>query len=172
MIGREEGHDGIGYVDPRDRPRDAGCQRAMNLDRVLCVTATLILLCRSGPIGASDDGRVLVDMPAMMQEHMLANMRDHLAALHGIIAGIAVGDLDGAAQTAESRLGMSALESHGAAHMAGFMPEGMRAIGGKMHHAASRFALLAQEGDGVALWPALAELSAACVACHAAYRIR
>jgi hypothetical protein len=81
-------------------------------------------------------------------------------------------ELDKAAEVAESRLGMSSLESHGARHMAKFMPEGMRQAGTSMHKAASRFALKAQEGEALAAYKVLSEVTLACVACHTGYRIR
>ena len=80
--------------------------------------------------------------------------------------------LDEAAEIAESRLGMSSLKSHGASHMAKFMPKGMRQAGTSMHRAASRFALKAQEGDVLSAYKALPEVTSACVACHSGYRIR
>ena len=80
--------------------------------------------------------------------------------------------LDDAAEVAESRIGMSSLKSHDASHMAMFMPEGMRNAGSEMHHAASRFALKAQEGDALAAYSALSKVTSACVACHSTYRIR
>lgn len=127
----------------------------------------------------ADDGRELVSLPPMMQDHMLANMRDHLASLNEILALLAVEKYDQAASVAEKRLGMSSLGLHGAAHMAPYMPEPMRAAGEAMHHAASRFALSAQDADiersydGMRnLAGALGEITAACTACHAAYRIR
>jgi cytochrome c556 len=55
------------------------------------------------------------------------------------------------------------------------MPKGMQEIGTQMHHAASRFAVAAENaavGDDVR--PALAALGDVmrqCVACHAAYRL-
>jgi hypothetical protein len=81
-------------------------------------------------------------------------------------------ELDKAADVAESRLGMSSLKAHGASHMAKFMPEGMRDAGTRMHQAASRFAIKAQEGEPLPAYKALADVTAACVACHASYRIR
>jgi cytochrome c556 len=117
------------------------------------------------------DKRQKIRLPAMMREHMLANMRDHLQALQEIQTALAEGKLDLAADVAERRLGMSSLEAHGAAHMAPYMPQPMREIGTEMHHAASRFARSAQEGD---LAKALADLSGItrqCVACHASYRV-
>jgi len=108
----------------------------------------------------------------MMQQHMLSNMRDHLAAINEILGLLGSDQLDQAAETAEHRLGMSSLQSHGASHMAGLMPEGMRQAGTSMHKAASRFALKAQEGDALAAYRALTDITSACVACHSGYRIK
>jgi len=118
------------------------------------------------------DERVLVNMPPMMQEHMLGNMRDHLRAVNDILAALAAGDGTRAAEVAEYRLGMSSLDSHGAAHMAPLMPPGMREAGTAMHTAASRFARVAEEGDLQQGYRVLQEVTAACVACHSGYRIR
>jgi cytochrome c556 len=120
---------------------------------------------------ASKDARKLVRLPAQMRTHMLSNMRDHLVALHEIQAALAAGKLEQAADVAESRIGMSSLASHGGAHMAPYMPQPMQDIGTEMHHAASRLARSAHEGD---VKKALTDLSAVtqqCVACHAAYRV-
>jgi len=121
---------------------------------------------------ANKDPRQLVQFPEIMQSHMMANMRDHLAAINEIIVSLGNDELDTAADIAEYRLGMSALESHGAKHRARFMPEGMRQAGTEMHHAASRFARTAQEGDLTATVKALPTITQACVACHSGYRIR
>lgn len=134
--------------------------------------AMLLVVCVAKTSVANEDMRQLVEFPEMMQQHMLTNMRDHLAAINQILEEMAMSELDNAADIAEARLGMSSLESHGANHMAGFMPEGMQSAGTAMHRSASRFALRAEEGDAVAAYKALAEVTATCVACHSAYRIR
>lgn len=127
----------------------------------------------------AEDSRQLVELPAMMQEHMLANMRDHLRALDEILAYLSEGNVDEAGKIAENRLGMSSLETHGAAHLAQYMPEGMAAAGTEMHHAASRFVIAAQNAElnpGLdaqrEVYEALHEVTAACNACHLSYRIR
>jgi cytochrome c556 len=122
------------------------------------------------------DTRQPVELPAMMREHMLANMRDHLTALAEIQAALAAGKYEQAADVAEQRIGMSSLERHGASHMAPYMPKAMQDIGTNMHRAASRFARAAQEA-GVAKEPAraigaLAEVTQQCVACHASFRLK
>ena len=135
-------------------------------------TLGLALLLIATSAGGAGDTRVPVELPPMMQQHMLANMRDHLETLDALLGHLAKDKLDAAADLAEQRLGMSSLDDHGAAHMAQFMPEGMRAAGTAMHRAASRFARVAVEGDRDRALAALREVSAACVACHSGYRIR
>ena len=126
-----------------------------------------------------DDSRELVKLPAMMQEHMLGNMRDHLVTLNAVIGHVADGEFDQAAKLVEARLGMSSLGLHGAAHMAPFMPKPMQDAGTAMHHAASRLAIVL-ENTGVSptvdsmrqVNRALHEVTSACTGCHASYRIR
>ena len=120
----------------------------------------------------ADDSREMVELPEMMQQHMLHNMRDHMASINEILGDLAAGEPARAAEVAESRLGMSSLGLHNASHMAKFMPEEMQQIGTRMHRAASRFALKAQEGDVLAAYRMVSDITANCVACHAAYRIR
>lgn len=127
------------------------------------------------PAFAEDgDRRELVEMPAPMTQHMLGNMRDHLVAITEIQRAIGSGDFQGAGEIAERRLGLSSLASHGASHMAPFMPQPMQDIGTQMHKAASQFALVAQEasadGNAQRAIASLSRLTEQCVACHAAYR--
>ncbi len=133
----------------------------------------LLITCSASQLQADD--RTRVEFPPMMREHMLGNMRDHLTALQEITASLASGKYDQAADVAESRLGMSSMALHGAAHMSKIMPKEMAAIGTKMHHAASRFALSARDADidggmGKA-FGALSEVMQQCVACHSSYRV-
>jgi hypothetical protein len=123
----------------------------------------------------AEDTRQPVELPPLMQAHMLANMRDHLVALQTITRQLAEGQYEAAAETAENRLGMSAMQAHGAARMAPFMPEPMRVIGSAMHHAASRFAIAARDaevtGDLGAAFGALSQVMQQCVACHEGFRV-
>lgn len=145
------------------------------MKRILSVLLAVSLSGWAVPGGAADP-RVVVELPAMMREHMLANMRDHLLALAEIQQQLAQGAFDDAAKTAETRLGLSSLGTHGASHMAPMMPAAMRDIGTRMHRAASRFALVAQESgvddDTRRALSALADVTRQCVACHTAYRVR
>ncbi len=135
------------------------------------ILASILLIFIGKPAMADEDPRQMVELPKMMQQHMMANMRDHLVTINEILIHMSNDRLDEAAELAESRLGMSSLKSHKASHMAKFMPEGMQQIGSGMHRAASRFALKVQEGDPLPAYRVLSEVTSSCVACHSAYRI-
>lgn len=143
--------------------------------RVLMFIAVLVFL---APVTsrAAPDTRVAVELPPPMRVHMLANMRDHLVALHEIQAALARYEAGRAAGIAEQRIGMSSLDSHGAGHMAPYMPKPMQDIGTHMHRAASRFARVAEEAgvrrDLRPALQALSEVTRQCVACHAGYRLK
>ena len=113
---------------------------------IYSIVSTLLVLI--GAISsAHSEARQLVELPEMMQQHMMSNMRDHLQTINQILIYPGNDEMDMAADLAEQNLGMSSLDLHGASHLAKFMPEGMREAGTNMHKTASRFALTAQEGD-------------------------
>lgn len=138
------------------------------------ITAIVLLPIMTNVAMASDDSRQLVELPTMMRQHMLGNMRDHLQALAEIQQELSRGNYEKAGEIAEQRIGMSSMASHGASHMAPFMPKQMQEIGTQMHREASRFAVIAQEsavdGDARRAIAGLAAVTQQCVACHAAYR--
>jgi hypothetical protein len=122
------------------------------------------------------DARELVAFPEPMRVHTLANMRDHLQTLQQINAALGRGDFDAASTLAETRLGMTSLAMHDAAHLAAYMPKPMQEMGSAMHASASRFAIAAQDAGATHdVRPALAALDGVmrqCVACHATYRLQ
>lgn len=141
----------------------------------------ITLLCgiSLGTVAAGEDTRELVELPPMMQEHMLANMRDHLAALDEILGELAEGRIEQASEISEARLGMTSMSLHGAEQLGKFMPQAMAEIGTQMHHAASRFVIAAQDAElepgkdaQRKVYRALQEVTQNCNACHQAYRIR
>lgn len=141
------------------------------------LAAGLLFAASSGR--AQEDNRQLVELPEMMQQHMLSNMRDHLRALEEILANLAEGNADKAAAVAEKRLGMSSLSRHGAAHLAQFLPKAMKDAGTQMHKSASQFTVKVQNAEVTqgtdaqrAVYGALQKVIANCNACHQAYRIR
>lgn len=139
-----------------------------NIITICAVLATLL----ASSLPSQADSREMVELPEMMRTHMLGNMRDHMAAINEILEHLSKDELEKAADVAESRLGFSSLESHGASHIAKFMPEGMSAAGTAMHRAASQFARIAQEGEVLPAYQKLKDITAACVACHSGYKVR
>lgn len=122
------------------------------------------------------DARQLVAMPAAAQAIMRDDMLDHLAALNEVLGYLADGKLDAAAETAETRIGRSAMgRNMGKARGMGpgrFMPDAMRNLGWGMHDAASEFAQVAKGGDKLKAYAALQPVMASCVACHLSFRTR
>ena len=129
--------------------------------------------------GMSEDTRQLVTLPAPMQQHMLANMRDHLATLNEAVGDIGAGKFEDASKLLEARLGMSSLPLHQATEMAPYFPQPMQDAGTSMHRAASRLAVALQDASVARTFESmqqvdadLHEVTSACVACHSGYRIR
>ena len=144
----------------------------------LAMTA-VILAAMAGVAPAADDVREQVKLPAMMREHMLGNMRDHLLTLNQILGDVSDAKFDAAAKIAEARLGMSSLTFHDAEHMAPFMPKPMQEMGTSMHRAASRLVIVLQDAavtpDADSLRKVVGALHAvttACTSCHASYRLQ
>lgn len=122
------------------------------------------------------DARQLVSMPELPRSLMRSDMQDHLAALNEIIGYLAENNLTAAAETAEKRMGQSAMGKH--AYIARgqgpgrFMPDTMRQMGWNMHDAATAFAKVAKSGDQAKSLAALQQLTSSCVACHMSFRTR
>ncbi len=78
----------------------------MNKLLVLCLS---VLMEFAVPVHAGEpaDPRKKIDMPAMMQDHMKRNMRDHLQALSEIEETLGASLYSKAVDIAEQRLGMS-----------------------------------------------------------------
>ena len=118
------------------------------------------------------DTRVMVELPAPMKAHMLKNMRAHLTVIDRLLLLLSEEQFDAAADLAESELGMSSLNKHGASHIAPYYPKGMQQAGTQMHRSASQFSRIAQEGEILASYKALRNITAACTGCHAGYRVQ
>lgn len=117
------------------------------MNRSLLIITGILLASASMPAShAQQDNRQLVELPAMMQEHMLANMRDHLATIDAVLAALAQGQAERAAELAEQHLGMSSLGRHGAVHMAS--ADAAADAGDRNEHAPGSKSLCAQGTGG------------------------
>ena len=154
------------------------CQ--MNRKTRMALACCLFLL--TPPMAAAEpdnvpaDARQLVVMPDAARAIMRSDMLDHLAALNEITGYLAEKNLEAAAETAEQRIGNSAIGKHAAmARGQGpgrFMPDAMRQLGWGMHSAASEFALVVKQGDQASTYAALQKIMSSCVACHMSFRTR
>lgn len=124
----------------------------------------------------SADTRQTVDFSPRDKQATLRDMRSHLMAISDIQAALSKGDFEIAAHIADSRLGLSSTQQGGMLESARHMPSGMRQLGFAMHKSASQFAIAAQDasvsGDVRPALAALANITANCVACHAAYKFK
>lgn len=133
-------------------------------------------LAQAQPPAPPQDTRQLVDMPDLPRSLMRSDMQDHLMALNEIIGYLAENKLAAAAETAEKRMGQSAMGKH--AYIARgqgpgrFMPDTMRQMGWNMHDAATEFAKVAKSGDQAKAMAALQQVTSSCVACHMSFRTR
>ena len=165
------------------------------------MTHTLSLLTAlfiaNSPVLAQEmsDPRQVVEMPPEMKQMFLKNMRGHMESLDKIIAALAVEDLSGAADIAENSMGVghgkkrqcddANKEEHQHGHSAHkgekehkgkgfgqFMPTEMKSMGMGLHTAANEFATVARQGNMGEAYKALRQVSASCVACHKAFRVK
>ncbi len=114
------------------------------------------------------DARTPLPLMAMMAEHQKRNMRDHLAAVQQIVAGLAADDMTEVA-TAARRIGYSDAMAQMCQHM-GAGAAGFTEMALAFHRTADTIAEAAQRGDREAATTALAATLRTCVGCHATYR--
>jgi hypothetical protein len=114
------------------------------------------------------DTRTPVPLTAMIGEHQKRNMRDHLAAVHEIVAALAADDLS-AVEKAARRIGYSDSMAQMCQHMGAGAP-GFTDMALAFHRTADTIAAAAERGDRQAATAALAATLSTCVGCHAAYK--
>ena len=124
-----------------------------------------------------NDTRQEVVFPAQVYEHTLKSMREHLEAVHAVIAAIGTGDFENASEAAERGLGIG--HQHGPDGLQSghaYMPIGMRKLGHQMHMNARDLVITLRNAevtdDSQKIMQSLQSVTAQCVACHQAYRLK
>jgi hypothetical protein len=124
----------------------------------------------------AEDTRQLVTLPDPAKEVLRQEMLDNLMAVNEVLSLLAEGKVKEAGQSAETRLGVSAMGKNRArppeARPGSHMPPAMHEIGLAGHRAATAFAEAAATGDRDKALAKLPELTGNCVACHFSYRTR
>ena len=131
----------------------------------------------SGPNAAPtlpvEDTRPLVHLKPETVSLLRADMRGMLAAFSNVLSLVGDGKKKEAAAILENDLGMSAMKNHpGMMKASQELPENVRMLGMEMHKAASRLAKNIDSMNPSAIDRGLGEVSAGCVSCHMAYRVR
>jgi len=117
---------------------------------------------------SAGDTRQPLPLLAMMAEHQKQNMREHLAAVQGIVAAIARDDMDAVAKAA-APIGYSEAMGQMCEHMGAAAP-GFTAMALNFHHTADTIGEAARRGDRAGVLSALDRTLQTCVTCHGGYR--
>ena len=138
--------------------------------------ALVFALFLASTAAVADDPRQLASMPPAAQEALRQEMLANLMALNEVLSLVAENKIRQAGEVAEAKLGLSAMGKHRdlpfEARPGPHMPPAMHRIGMEGHKAASAFARAAADGDRAKALAALPAVTAGCVSCHHAYRIR
>ena len=118
------------------------------------------------------DLRTLVEMPENVRMILQGDMLDHLAVMNEINRHLSENDLRSAADVAAAGMGPNLLSKYQNADMrpGKYMPLEMREIGWELHKAATRFAIVARQGNWQKTLLAYQHITSACVACHYSFR--
>jgi len=132
----------------------------------------------SQPHGASkqeaptlSDTRVPLRLPAPVQEGMRLTMREHLEALHAIVAALAREDYEKAAAVAHEDLGFPKHHQAMQREAGATFPPKYHELAMVHHQVAEDLAGIIPSKDMKKILPHLEKTMKACVACHQAYKL-
>jgi hypothetical protein len=136
----------------------------------LALTAALYVFLVRGSVAPASDGRTAILLDPGERDLVLTEMRGFLVATRDILVAATKGDPGGVAKAARA-VGVAAQRGVPASLM-GKLPLGFKQLGFDTHGRFDQLALDAESlGDTNQLLTALGDLTANCVACHAAFRI-
>lgn len=113
------------------------------------------------------DSRTSLNLPAPMGRKQLTMMREHLQAVHDIIAYIAAGEFDDASKTAHEKLGLTP-EMKNMCNM--FGNDDFRSLGLAFHQSADELGEVLKSKDVNRSLQALHKTMNYCISCHATFR--
>lgn len=154
------------------------CRAKSEASAAVAGSVTAAPLARAGAPATSDaraaleriDTRTPLPLLPMMAHHQKQNMRDHLAAVQEIIAGVATKDF-GAIEKAAARIGFSESMGQMCSHLGAGAP-GFTDAALRFHHVADRIGEAARGRDADAVLTSLGETLNHCTGCHAQYKQR
>ncbi|PCH83955.1 MAG: cytochrome C [Piscirickettsiaceae bacterium] len=113
------------------------------------------------------DTRISLNLPPMMKQHQLSNMRGHLDAIRNIIGSLSEEDFAAASNIASQQLGSTKKMM---AMCNSFDNEEFKTMGLAFHKSADRLAETLKEGNIKTSLRALKTTMNSCVSCHATFR--
>ncbi len=120
-----------------------------------------------GKGGSSEDSRISLNLPPMMKQHQLANMRAHLDAVRQIVSSIAEDDFNGASEIAAQQLGSNKRMMK----MCNMIEnEAFKGMGLAFHKSGDDLAKTLKTGNLKESLRALNNTMNYCVSCHATFR--
>lgn len=114
-----------------------------------------------------EDNRISLNLPPMMKQHQLKNMRNHLDALKRIVAAIGEDDFNGASKIASGELGMTEKMTKMCTMIDN---KAFKEMGLAFHESGDELAKTLKTGDIKASLRALNKTMSYCVSCHATFR--
>jgi len=115
----------------------------------------------------SDDTRISLELPPMMKQHQLSNMRGHVEAVRNIIGLIADKEFDKASEVAHSQLGLTEQMKKMCSM---FNNADFRQLGFAFHNSADQLAIVLKTKNTQQSLQALNTTMHYCVQCHATFR--
>ena len=115
------------------------------------------------------DGRIDLRLTAEERAQFLAEMRQMLASIQGILEGIGSGDRERIAAAARQSGNTMARATPDAVRAK--MPPEFRAIGGPTHMLFEELAIRAESDEMEMIAAQASEVMKQCLACHAAFRV-
>lgn len=142
----------------------------VDMARGLCAALILLFGVAAHAEGADapQDGRTRLGLDEAERAVFLMEMRQMLASIQGVIAGIGNGDRARIADAA--RYSGNRMARATPASVRARLPESFRALGGPTHMAFEELVVRAETDDMDALATLTGDLMQRCLACHAQFR--
>jgi hypothetical protein len=140
----------------------------MHKPLALCLLMAILPPALWAEPGTGEDQRIALGLSAAEKTAFLAEMRQMLASVQGIIAAIGVGDREAIA--AAARMSGNRMARATPATVRAKLPQAFKEIGGPTHLLFEEIAIRAGTDDMADLTVLTGETLRQCVACHAQFR--
>jgi hypothetical protein len=125
----------------------------------------------AGPSVMANDTRQALGLNPAVQEAMKQTMREHMEALHAIVAALAREDFDKAAAVAHDDLGFPKHHQAMQREAGATFPPKYHELAMAHHQVAEDLAVVIPSQDIKQILPQLERTMKACVTCHEAYKL-